>query len=400
MSLKTHYYIKEEYISNLKNYKYSGADYSIYYKYVISPICNYITNYLPTWLMPNTITVMGWVLNVITIIITTYYGGWKVCYTIPSWVCYLAALNHSLYIYIDAIDGKQARRIKASTPLGVLFDHGCDACTCFIISINASSLFYYDSIYQYLLIFISLSFTFYLNFIEEYYTGFLDLPIINGVEEGSLYVSLIFFLSGYYGPSFYNKTFTFFNKYDLKISEINGLAVFIGSMLHCFNCFYDIIKKVEKNKIIPIFKSTFFYFLYLLSILCVVGLSDSIFVKEYPKLIIINFGIQAAKIFSVMQVSHVISSNLDVYRPVFLIPIFSLIIHCLVYYYFKITLFISIDKLIMINIVWNFLSWLHYVYFCSEEICEVLNINRFLPGKKNASRPAYGEEEKIEKKNE
>ena len=54
----------------------------------------------------------------------------------------------------------------------------------------------------------------------------------------------------------------------------------------------------------------------------------------------------------------------------------------------------------MINIVWNFLSWLHYVYFCSEEICEVLNINRFLPGKKYASRPAYGEEEKIEKKNE
>jgi phosphatidylglycerophosphate synthase len=35
----------------------------------------------------------------------------------------------SLFIYqtLDAIDGKQARRTGSSSPLGQLFDHGCDA---------------------------------------------------------------------------------------------------------------------------------------------------------------------------------------------------------------------------------------------------------------------------------
>ena len=28
---------------------------------------------------------------------------------------------------LDAIDGKQARRTKTSSPLGQLFDHGCDS---------------------------------------------------------------------------------------------------------------------------------------------------------------------------------------------------------------------------------------------------------------------------------
>jgi len=34
-----------------------------------------------------------------------------------------------LFIYqtLDAIDGKQARRIHCSSALGELFDHGCDA---------------------------------------------------------------------------------------------------------------------------------------------------------------------------------------------------------------------------------------------------------------------------------
>ena len=162
-----YHYIEPQYVENLLNYQYKGDDNSIYYKYIISPICNKVTNYLPNWLLPNTITVMGWILNIFSFILTIYYGGWKGCDYFPPWVCYLCSINYSLYIYLDAVDGKQARRIGMSTPLGVLFDHGCDAWTCFLITLTAGGLFYYDNIYQYLLIFIPLSFTFFLNFIEE-----------------------------------------------------------------------------------------------------------------------------------------------------------------------------------------------------------------------------------------
>ena len=393
MKAKRNRYIEPQYIKNLINYQYKGNDYSIYYKYVISPICNKVTNCLPRWLLPNTITVMGWVLNLFSFILTVYYGGWKGCDYFPPWVCYLCSINYSLYIYLDAVDGKQARRIGASTPLGVLFDHGCDACTCFFITLTAGSLFYYDNIYQYLLVFIPLSFTFFLNFIEEYYTGALDLPIINGVEEGSLYVSAIMFLSGYYGSSFYNTKFNIFN-YDLKISELNGIAVFIGAMLHCLNCFYGIIKKSDKNKVCDIFKSSFLYILYAGSLLSVVLLNDSIIVKEYPKLFILSFGILIAKVYCIMQVSQIIKSPLQIYRPVFLMPMLSFIIHSVVYYFTKYSLFVPIDVLIIITLILNSISWLDYVYFCSEEICEILNINRFIPGKKYSSRPGYGENKK------
>jgi len=32
------------------------------------------------------------------------------------------------YTIMDNSDGKQARRTGASSPVGMLFDHGCDAC--------------------------------------------------------------------------------------------------------------------------------------------------------------------------------------------------------------------------------------------------------------------------------
>lgn len=45
----------------------------------------------------------------------------------PRWACFLCALGLFVYQSLDAIDGKQARRTGTSTPLGELFDHGCDS---------------------------------------------------------------------------------------------------------------------------------------------------------------------------------------------------------------------------------------------------------------------------------
>lgn len=40
---------------------------------------------------------------------------------------FFTALGLFLYQSLDAIDGKQARRTDSSSPLGELFDHGCDS---------------------------------------------------------------------------------------------------------------------------------------------------------------------------------------------------------------------------------------------------------------------------------
>lgn len=45
----------------------------------------------------------------------------------PLWAYLLCAIGLFVYQSLDAIDGKQARRTNSSSPLGELFDHGCDS---------------------------------------------------------------------------------------------------------------------------------------------------------------------------------------------------------------------------------------------------------------------------------
>ena len=47
--------------------------------------------------------------------------------TFPNGCYFYSAFAIFAYQTLDAIDGKQARRTGNSTPLGQLFDHGCDA---------------------------------------------------------------------------------------------------------------------------------------------------------------------------------------------------------------------------------------------------------------------------------
>ena len=125
-------------------------------------------------------------------------------------------------------------------------------------------------------------------------------------------------------------------------------------------------------------------------------MNNSIIVKEYPKFLILTFGFQFAKMMGILQLSHILGSPYKIYQPVFLIPLFALIIQSFVYYFYSYSLLVSIDSLIISVFIWNFFSWAHFVYFCSDEICEILNIKRFSLGKRYNSRPSY---EEIKNKN-
>lgn len=51
----------------------------------------------------------------------------SVLFQAPLWAYLLCAVGLFIYQSLDAIDGKQARRTNSSSPLGELFDHGCDS---------------------------------------------------------------------------------------------------------------------------------------------------------------------------------------------------------------------------------------------------------------------------------
>lgn len=51
----------------------------------------------------------------------------------PRWAYGVGALAVFFYLHMDCLDGKQARRTGTSSPLGQLFDHGCDALALVVI---------------------------------------------------------------------------------------------------------------------------------------------------------------------------------------------------------------------------------------------------------------------------
>lgn len=388
-------YIEDEYVEKLINYKYKGGDDSIFCYYVINPFCNFIVEYFPKWLAPNLITISGWFLNFFNLLITTYYTGLKGGDYVPFWACITTAIFYTTYIILDYTDGKQARRLKASSPLGLLIDHGTDACTTFYIAIVAGSLSYYTEMYQYLLYYLPVSFTFFMNTWEEYYKGELILPIVHGVSEGTVYIDILTILSAIYGISFYRKKYLFLNKYELKYNDLNGIAVMIGGFLFSLKSFFGVLNTIKKDKIKYALKDTLIYVLFSITLLCVCYLTDSVIVERYPKIIILTFGFQFAKMMGILQLSHILGSPYKIFTPVFLIPLFTLLIYSIIYYLTGYSLLVSIDALIISTFIWNFISWAHFVYFCSEEICEILNINRFVLGKRYSSRPSYDEIKKI-----
>ena len=89
---------------------------------------------VPLWIAPNLITMVGLMVNIVTTLVLVFY-----CPTAtemaPWWTTFSAALGLFIYQTLDAIDGKQARRTKTSSPLGELFDHGCDSLSTVFVSI-------------------------------------------------------------------------------------------------------------------------------------------------------------------------------------------------------------------------------------------------------------------------
>lgn len=109
---------------NVENFKYRGEDRSYLYVYVFSPIAERIADCLPMWLAPNSITLFGFFLNIISHLVLLYYQGFQMEGPVPNWAIVMTAVFYFTYIMLDNTDGKQARRTHSSSVLGMLFDHG------------------------------------------------------------------------------------------------------------------------------------------------------------------------------------------------------------------------------------------------------------------------------------
>lgn len=114
-------------------------------------------------------------------------------------VCYL------IYRILDEMDGKQARKTGNSSPLGLLFDHGCDAFTTALLTMMIMKMLQVGNSEILLLGIISCTQSFYFATLEEYYTGGLYLGVGNGVTDGSALIIALFSFAGYLGNDIFTQ---------------------------------------------------------------------------------------------------------------------------------------------------------------------------------------------------
>lgn len=112
-------------LKRLEEHRYQSAGRSLL-EPLMQGYWEWLVGRVPSWIAPNLITIIGLLINICTTILLVFY-----CPTAteqaPLWAYIACACGLFIYQSLDAIDGKQARRTNSSSPLGELFDHGCDS---------------------------------------------------------------------------------------------------------------------------------------------------------------------------------------------------------------------------------------------------------------------------------
>ncbi|KAG7340775.1 CDP-alcohol phosphatidyltransferase [Nitzschia inconspicua] len=240
-----YYYLTRDAREQLPNYQYKGSDLSLLYKYILSPLAEFfVTNILPASIAPNTVTSIGliWMM-------TSYGLYWWYVPTmeyssdsiVPRWIFLYNAIAMLGYQTLDNMDGKQARRTKSSSPLGLLFDHGCDAVNSIFGSANwiiGMHLLPSQNMWQCWALVFGPFAMFYVATWEQYFTGQLIMPIINGPNEGLLGGILLSLTSFVYGSDYWQHS-------DWQQSLEATLGVSLSSLtgidIHLRNCDFVIL---------------------------------------------------------------------------------------------------------------------------------------------------------------
>nr|XP_036863031.1 cholinephosphotransferase 1 isoform X6 [Manis javanica] len=224
-------------LRRLEEHRYSAAGVSL-----LEPplqLCwTWLLQWVPLWMAPNSITLLGLAVNLLTTLVLISY-----CPTAteeaPYWTYLFCALGLFIYQSLDAIDGKQARRTNSCSPLGELFDHGCDSLSTVFMATGASIAIRLGTHPDWLFFcsFVGM-FMFYCAHWQTYVSGVLRFGKVD-VTEIQIALVIIFLLSTFGGATMWDYTIAHMTKSELYLQD----TVFFGPGLlfldQYFNNFID-----------------------------------------------------------------------------------------------------------------------------------------------------------------
>ena len=199
-----YYFLTDKGLTTMKNHKYVGGSYTKVDN-LMNNFWNKVADLVPSNFAPNLITLTGLyflVTSTLLYLLNDYHLKMK-----ASFIVYLYSF-FCLFIYqtLDAVDGKQARKINNSTPLGQLFDHGCDSMATVLICYSFIGMAGIGGdMLTVFLLFVSSTTVFYMANWTEYHTKVL---VTNsgwfGVTESEILLQLFFLVTTFTGNSIWH----------------------------------------------------------------------------------------------------------------------------------------------------------------------------------------------------
>ncbi|CAL5221609.1 g3829 [Coccomyxa viridis] len=222
-------------LSGLKNYKYQSAGYTLLDD-IHQPFWNWITEQLPLWLAPNLITLIGTFGLILAYFVSLYHVP-TFTEVAPWWVYFLNGFAGLVYLHLDCIDGKQARRTKSSSPLGQLFDHGCDALTVHLAVTTIGTSIAVGFTPWCILGVMTIMGPWMLAHWEEYHSGIMLYGNgYWGVTEANYLMIALHFFTAAVGPGFWGINITQWIKAPLPWPIQDGLLLKHVLLLSVFCC--------------------------------------------------------------------------------------------------------------------------------------------------------------------
>ncbi|XP_011871640.1 PREDICTED: cholinephosphotransferase 1 isoform X4 [Vollenhovia emeryi] len=357
-------------LKRLSEHKYSCTSNSLL-DGLLQPWWDWLVSKVPLWLAPNLITVLGLIVNIVTTLILVYYSP-DARVEPPRWACFVCALGLFVYQSLDAIDGKQARRTGTSTPLGELFDHGCDSISTVFVALSACiavQLGYYPT-WMFFQCFCAMT-LFYCAHWQTYVSGSLKFGKVD-VTEAQFTIIAIHLISAIFGPQIWMLELPYTGT-EVKVFPL-WAAVGIAILLAQSSISVILAGGVGKNgstvagtsvlsPIIP------FSFVVVPAFIIYRKSAEHVY-ENHPALYILSFGMVAAKVTNRLVVAHMTKNEMQYLDS-------SLIGPAMLFLNQYFNFFIKEYYVLWLCFIWVTLDLFRYCAQVCLEICDHMKIKLF-----------------------
>nr|XP_014285950.1 cholinephosphotransferase 1 isoform X6 [Halyomorpha halys] len=357
-------------LKRLAEHKYSSESLSILDR-ILQPWWNWLVGQVPIWVAPNLITIVGLFINIITTLVLVWYCP-DAKTEAPRWAYILCALGLFAYQSLDAIDGKQARRTGSSSPLGELFDHGCDSVSTVFVAVSACisvQLGAYPS-WMFFQCFCALT-LFYCAHWQAYVSGTVKFGRVD-VTEAQVTIIGIHLISAVFGPEVWSWKIPYIGvPWSQGVATIFLIAFFQIFLEFCHIFWTGGIGKngstvAGTSVLSPIIPLS----LVVVPAFIICHKSTEHVYENHPVLYIMAFGLVAAKVTNRLVVAHMTRNEMD-YLDTSLFGPTMLFLN----QYFN--FFIREYVVLWICLVWVLLDLIRYSYQVCHEICDHMRIKLF-----------------------